>query len=190
MSYNDFMILENVNNKLPVILYHATPSANLDGILKNGLKPKLDNHTIGGGEIHEDRIFLSIYNNPYNMNLPIDKINSDLKMLKISTNGLDKEDFYPDDSLYWAYYNDQLSDDDLSILFPELYKKYIIEDNYDDFGEWLIEKEHDVTDEEFDKFLKGKFYLTLPNSNIMGSYDAGEIAYKGIIPPENILSTE
>lgn len=191
-NYKNFNINESINIvEVPKIMYHATPLNNIDSIMKFGLKPKLKSHAIESGEIHQDRIFLSIYNNPYNMNLPADKINSDLKILTISTDGLNRNLFFPDDSLYWAFYNDELDDYALSVIFPKYWKLFKDEDLESDdmtFGDWLIDNDYDVTPEELEKILKGKYYLTLPDNKIISdNYDAGEIAYKGIIPPSNIL---
>lgn len=191
--FKEFIIFESKKidkYKLPEIIYHATPAENVDSILKTGLIPNMKDHVADNGEIHQDRIFLSIYNNPVQMNLPEDKINNNLKILKISTNGLNDSDFYPDDSLYWAFYNDDLTDDALAIIFPKYYRKYKHSDDFDDvgFGEWLIDNDLDVSNAELENILKGKFYFTLPDNNLLVGYDAGEIAYKGIIPPHNIIS--
>lgn len=188
-NFKEFL-LEKINNILPEIVYHATPSVNLPSIKKNGLIPKLENHIAGSGEIHKDRIFLSIYNDPFNMNLPEQKINVDLKMLTISTKGLDINNFYPDDSLYWSFFNNDLSDSELKILFPKYYKEYKNSDEFEEeeFGDWLIDNDYDVTDEELDNLLKGKFYYTLPGSKFLKGHNVGEIAYKGIIPIDNIIS--
>ena len=187
LMYSESM--KNIKNDLPKILYHATPSSNIDSILKNGLVPKLKTHFAGAGEKHEDRIFLSIYNDPYNMNLPMDKINSNLRMLTISSEELNKNNFYPDDWLYWSFYNDELSDESLSILFPKYFIKFNSENDNEDttFSDWLIDNELDVTSNELEKLLRGKYYLSLPGG-LPEDYSAGEIAYKGIISPSNILS--
>jgi hypothetical protein len=113
-----------------------------------------------------------------------------LKILTISTEGLDVKNFYPDDSLYWAFYNDDLPDDALAVIFPSQYKAYKKSDDFEDteFGEWLIDNDLDISNEELESLLKGKYYLTLPAYNLLPNYDAGEIAYKGTIPPANIVN--
>ena len=111
-------------------------------------------------------------------------------MLTISTKGLDINNFYPDDSLYWSFFNNDLSDSELKILFPKYYKEYKNSDEFEEeeFGDWLIDNDYDVTDEELDNLLKGKFYYTLPGSKFLKGHNVGEIAYKGIIPIDNIIS--
>ena len=51
----------------------------------------------------------------------------------------------------------------------------------------MIDNELDVTSNELEKLLRGKYYLSLPGG-LPEDYSAGEIAYKGIISPSNILS--
>jgi len=182
-------VSESKKFDLPMIMYHATPRANLGSILTKGLVPQLENHIIGSGEVHQDRIFLSVFSDPQQMNLPEYKLGEDLVILEVDMSSIDKKMMYPDDSLYWAYYEDQLSDKDLKRIFPQKYKEYKNsedKDDYDSFGEYISEEENTMTDDELDGYLRGKYYITLPEFKLDIGFVCGEVAYKGTIDKKYI----
>jgi hypothetical protein len=176
--------------RLPKYLYHATPIKNLASIIEEGLIPpkKINPKLLSDFNKHTDRVFLSRYSDPREMFLPDEKLDQRLAILKIETQYLKKECMYPDDSLYLAYANGNLSVETEQRLFPEITKKFIrkfgIDHSAKEWEEFIIE--HGYTDDKIEEYWKGKGYLTLNNMIPNDSFDLGEMGYACKIPPSAI----
>lgn len=170
--------------KYPEHLYHATPTENLHSIMKEGLKPPLEGfQSVSLGENHTNRVFLSKFSDPKEMYLPSEKMDDPLAVLRIETKDLEMEECgYPDDALYNAYFNDDLSVDELKQTFPEIAEKCR---GLDDDGWMDCFEEYEPTNEELETMWKGKGYFTV-NGISQESIVMGEMGYQCSIPPENI----
>jgi len=167
-------------NSLPPVLYHATPPENVESILRDGLVPPEQAADLGPDGVHRNRVFLSRFDDPSYMNLPSDKI-AGAAVLAVDTSRLDPSRMYPDDSIYAAYFNDQLDDDEIGRLFPRHRQEWEASGTDMDFGEWMDEN---GPGDEMERLLAGRFGITLWNSEGLDApFDLGEIGYEGRIPP-------
>lgn len=176
--------IRKIDKSIPPKLYHATPIENLEAILNDGLIPSIELISSIEGKYkgsfteHKDRVFLSKYNDPTNMFLPDFKLNRKLVILEIETIKLKKECMYPDDSLYLAYANGDLTMDDEKMLFPRLALKFNKMCDKCDFEEWedfIVEKGY--PNSKIERLWRGKGYLTLHNNLSNDTIDFGEIGY-------------
>ncbi len=173
-------------DRLPPILYHATLPKNVQNILRHGLIPQDESYNLGSDGIHRNRVFLSKFDDPQYMNLSADKV-YDAVILAVDTLYLDPSRLYPDDSIYGAYFNDQLEDTDIGAMFPDYYRSWGASGSAIGFGEWMNNPANSPSDDDLENMLAGRFGLTLWNSGgIDAPFELGEVGYEGRIPPEAI----
>lgn len=158
---------------LPESLYHATNIERVDSILQYGLQTKYYGAIHGEMEIHPPVSVIYLSRNETSNNLHVELFNSEVVVLKISTEGLDLDSFYPDDFIYNMFANEEIIKTarqvEKALMVSPLEAKKIFKE--------LI----NATDEDLPNLLKPfwSYYLAHP----LG----GEVAYTQDIPAKNIL---
>ena len=172
-------------DRLPPVLYHATPSGNVESILRSGIVPRDESGAVGSDGVHPNRVFLSRFADPSYMNLPADKV-AGAVLLAVDTSRIDPSRLYPDDSLYAAYFNDQLEDEEIRTMFPDHHRRWAESGlaASESFGEWM--DDNGPANDEIEPILAGRFGLTLWGSRLDAGLELGEVGYEGRIPPEAI----
>jgi len=87
------------------VLFHATKSKWLDGILREGISPAHCGRISGTDFIRpaEKTVYLSRHAGSSNLNTRLFEDNDPLVILSVQTDGIDESLIYPDDSIYVGF---------------------------------------------------------------------------------------